>query len=563
MRNITDAFSNQVIFSPEQIRDWLPGLMQPEGRVPTDFLPAFLHEATHHWCFSSPVQTVITLLGMRARVEAFLAIEASTSTERARWEARAAEDLFRADTALEIYRPLAEGLATFAEFDTYTSRFNRTIPAPFAWAMRFYGRSQQTWARLIEVRLAEDILRRKESLLAQPLSCQDSGGYLAGYMTIRQMLRYLPGSWKADRFLQAAYRWFYEDEALIALLLDSSLRAPDSISAIYRYMSERILNGFLQAERVAEEYQTHTAEMSAGQPRTDNATIQGGEEAGPGFAARWTQAFADLPIDLTQPMPYSNFLAKIFSLVMQSRDLMLIGTLPCTADVQAGRVRIFESGRELTTLPALEPGQDAGISATLSVYFATRGGQRLITVSGSRSNLLAWSSEPEWSSALIEQSTRPGLDSNAALSIIVLGTQVIPVAGRLIDSHAKELSQLRELTRLDGFHSQTAAKLDDLYRRCALIDVADDQFGTVWSRMRNYGFYGLLDRNAEAVRVLALAGLYSSSGLIDDDGTFARIDTTPAAALTLLDPYAKRFKAFRISDKTPSLPGVSRVYCSI
>lgn len=110
MRHFTDAFTNQAILSPEQVCQWLPELVRADGKPPADFMPAFLHEATHHRCFSSPVHTVVTLLGMRSRVEAFLALEASTPARRAHWEARSAEDLLRAETVTDVYRPLAEDL---------------------------------------------------------------------------------------------------------------------------------------------------------------------------------------------------------------------------------------------------------------------------------------------------------------------------------------------------------------------------------------------------------------------------------------------------------------------
>jgi hypothetical protein len=567
MRSITDALTNQVVFSTPQVRDWLPELLRSEGKLPADFAPAFLHEATHHWCFSAPVQTVVTVLAMRGRAEALLAIEAATPGERAHWERRAAEDLIRADTALELYRPLAEGLATFTEFDVFPARFNRLLPAPLEWAVRFYGegakternRRPLTLAQLGQIRLGDDVRRRKESLLAQPLSCQDGGGYLAGYMTVKNLWRgsRRDGPWTADRFLQAAYRWFYEDEELVSLLLDTSMRAPESVTAIYRRMAGRVVDGIGHGEWLASEYPDHV-----------QGTADGAAESASGLAARWHAAFAGLPIDLTEP-PASGaaMFAGMASLGMQSRDLMLIGTMPCTADVRAGQARIRDGDRDLTTLTTGDASDRDGVPVTLSVYFATRGGQRVITAAGTGSALICWSTEPEWPSYPLERfwSRKTAIvpRNQSALSALVQGMRAYQIADRVISARSKELGALREPAQVDGYRRQTLAMVDDLYRECALCDVSPKQSGAVWSRMRGDGFYGLLDRDADKVRLLALAGLYSSSGVLDDEGTFRKMDMTPAEALATLRPYAKRYGVFSISDHITRPFEIPRVSCSI
>jgi hypothetical protein len=569
MRNVTDAFTNDVVLSPAQVRNWLPSLLTPAGGPAVDFLPAFLHEATHHWCFSSPVDTAVTLLGMRGRIEALLALEATAPAERARWEAQAAEDLVRADTALEIYRPLAEGLATFAEFDVNPSRRNQALAPPLRWAVQFLGgeeeifgrRNQKTWVELLAVRLGEEMRRRKESLLAQPLSCQDGGGYLAGYLTVKMLWGSTAvgkGFWTADRLLRAAYRWFYEDEDLVRMLLDPGLHAPESVSAIFQYMAGRILGSFQDGTRLAREDMG-----SAG-----DAAARSSDDFLPRYAALWQQAFAGLPIDLARPEPLSNLLAKIFSLMLQSRDLMLIGDLPCTANVRGARVRMLDGDVELTTLPAAEPDEDRDVPATLRIHLGTRGGQRVTSAERSEdSHLLGWSSDPEWSARPAEPfwPRDAKIDSGYLLWASLFGKRVPAVGAALINSRQQEFSQLRELTRLGGYHSQTMAMLDDIYRQTALLRVPDGQADGVWSRMRDTGFYGLFDRDADAVRTLAFVGLYSSSGLIANDKDFWPADLTPAEAFAALRPYADRFGVFRVDNnqdhKNP--PYIDHVTCSV
>jgi len=66
-------------------------------------------------------------------------------------------------------------------------------------------------------------------------------------------------------------------------------------------------------------------------------------------------------------------------------------------------------------------------------------------------------------------------------------------------------------------------------------------------------------RPADAVRLLALAGLYSDSGLDDDDETFRAAGTTSEAVLAALRPYAERYGVFsdRGSFPVPRLKGLA------
>src|SRR5262249_54427134 len=76
--------------------------------------PAFAHETMHHWCFLSPIGATIALLRARSDV--------------ALWRARTAEDVecaasgrVLADALTTAFRPVAEGIALFAELNMRTS----------------------------------------------------------------------------------------------------------------------------------------------------------------------------------------------------------------------------------------------------------------------------------------------------------------------------------------------------------------------------------------------------------------------------------------------------------
>src|SRR5262249_31414932 len=139
-RSTIDLLTNHTIFSSDDLRNNLPELLTPEGTLPNELLPTFLHEATHHWCFTSPVGTAIATLGLRGRVSAFRAMEASTPQEAKNWDVRAADDIARAEVASLLMRPLAEGMATFAEFDLNISRRSQAVPPPLRWVAMFCAR---------------------------------------------------------------------------------------------------------------------------------------------------------------------------------------------------------------------------------------------------------------------------------------------------------------------------------------------------------------------------------------------------------------------------------------
>jgi hypothetical protein len=348
------------------------------------------------------------LLATRSRIEALLALEAPTPAARAHWEKRAAEDLFRSDAALDVYRPLAEGLATFAEFDLYPVVWNRLLPAPLRWAVNFHGGYNGGFTSIALARArvhGEEVRRRKESLLAQPLSCDDSDGYLAGYLAVKMLwLRFKMDdvrSWTSDQFLQVVYHRFYEDNELVDLLLDPSVHAPGSLSAIVNYMGERIQGSFAGiATRLAEEHQSRVAAVTDRGPVRLTAPLVT-EDVGQGFAALRQKAFADIPVDLSRPGRPANDLAWHFTYLMHSRDLMAIGTLPCTVDVHNGQARVISDGSELMALPAGESGEGDGIPATFSTacWIVTLTRCRPLPCAG-------WSVPASWSVTMIRYSRR-------------------------------------------------------------------------------------------------------------------------------------------------------------
>ena len=175
-------------------------------------MPTFLHESTHHWCFTSPVGSVIALIAMRGSVRAF-GHRVHDGLRAGRVGARGCvEDVTRAQVVSMLLGPFAEGLATFAEFDLAPAMHSPVLPPPLRWATLFYARDelygstelgakrgrsvrrrldafQRTMMDLAMVRHSDAWQRRKEALLVEPLSCTHSDGYLAGYLLVKNLSR--------------------------------------------------------------------------------------------------------------------------------------------------------------------------------------------------------------------------------------------------------------------------------------------------------------------------------------------------------------------------------------
>jgi hypothetical protein len=104
-RSFVDPTTNEMVISDFSLPDYLPWL---RGRpvAGSRLLANFLHEWTHRWCFHSRVGSALALLRMRAACRAY--------TDRSEFD-----DYVRCMTVSSVLEPLAEGLALFAEFDTY------------------------------------------------------------------------------------------------------------------------------------------------------------------------------------------------------------------------------------------------------------------------------------------------------------------------------------------------------------------------------------------------------------------------------------------------------------
>ncbi|WP_159045987.1 hypothetical protein [Streptomyces sp. WM6372] len=556
MRNVTDAFSNHTVLSPAETERWLLEFAGSTGAPPYEFLPVFLHEATHHWCFTSPVGTAVAVLQMRGCVQALRAIEAPSAEERRERELLAVESMARAQVALELMRPLAEGMALFAEFDLYPTSTARMMTAPLRWGVKFANQGKTegsrnddtrlAWVHLGHTRLSDKMRRRKEDLLAQPLSCDSSEGYLAGYLTVKSLWRrFLQEDgefWTSDRFLLQVYHWFYEDPEFVTMLLDSTPVAPGSLTEMSRYFQARL--EYIFSASAASQLRDGYLEAASAVPSNGpwaGAAVRVSENPRDAFQQIWQDAFKGILVDTDSEVVFrtkSQLLTVLYHSMQQGRDLMSIGSLPCSVVADDG-LTVMINGRKLLSFPTFGKAAQAhgATDATLCVFLSLRGGRQVNAVEGN-SDLLAWSTVPPLEN-----------HENANLKHALIGRRVGSNINSIIHENAEKINGLRALSHLWGYLGQTRDRLNAIYQPYALLYVPSDQLETLWGSMELMGFYGLLGRNPDAVSALAIFGLASSSRVLGPsvERSFRDAGICRPEALEYLMSMADRYKVMRIT----------------
>src|SRR5262249_39094208 len=146
-------------------------------------------DATHHWCFASPVAQAIAGLNLRARLAMDRAMNGEVQLQN-----RIARDLVKAETAMAVLGPFAEGMALFAEFDAGSRPRNKHSSPVLRSLAGFFaaGAASTADATLAEVlqavRTDPATVSRKTGLLLKPFSNKD-GAFLPGYLAVKSLFR--------------------------------------------------------------------------------------------------------------------------------------------------------------------------------------------------------------------------------------------------------------------------------------------------------------------------------------------------------------------------------------
>jgi hypothetical protein len=251
-RSYVDPVTNSALLSPVQLERDFASLLQ--GQLTTAALPAFLHEATHHWCFDSFVGTTLALLRLQAR-RRLLEAASPDSPDPDPWDVL--DDFVRYESTVTFLRPLLEGMALFAEFDASPGTA-AVMSQPIFWAAMNFAAEQLKkednfnfigqW--LFGERMMPRFLKRKATLLALPLRHSEPGGeYLSGYLVTKLLHYHLTDRAElfqdSDFFLLYLRHYLLEDTILVRELLDFEKKDIGAVAAIKEHLAKRI-NGLLR-----------------------------------------------------------------------------------------------------------------------------------------------------------------------------------------------------------------------------------------------------------------------------------------------------------------------------
>jgi len=210
LHTFVEFASNTMVLGEMEFLHHVKDIIQ--GTLPVRLLCDASHEMTHHWCFHSPVGTALALLKLRAGAATF------TGTK----QADIFSPLIKLECALEMMRPIAEGLALFSEFDMLSGCGD--VRAPIAgWLLYLFAREGMAkgeyWDHALNLllrhaRSSEAAFKRRENLFVQPLAA-DTGGYLPGYLLVKTLWNKFKLSSSqlkdAELFLCFFRSFFYDD----------------------------------------------------------------------------------------------------------------------------------------------------------------------------------------------------------------------------------------------------------------------------------------------------------------------------------------------------------------
>jgi hypothetical protein len=228
-------------------------------KYPSSIFWSLIHEATHHFCFTSYLGN--TLYFLRVRTIENITIEDIQNDKKndlnedlnKSWDIYS--DNVRYKVAKQIFEPLNEGLALFAEYDIYPTP-TEAIPPYLVYLCGAY--SGLTWndfykdikdgeskysELLVNLRFSTQGINKKAELLVNTFLPQKSP-YLCGYLFVKNIqLALISKNYKfrdPNLFLQFIRQYFYNDLGFISILLDTSTLDEKIAPKLINYFMERV-----------------------------------------------------------------------------------------------------------------------------------------------------------------------------------------------------------------------------------------------------------------------------------------------------------------------------------
>ena len=234
-RSWTDWTTNSVFFRGLDSSAYLRWLRRRDLRG-VHLVGEFLHEFTHHWCYRTLLGATLAMTELRLSIftEAY-------PDGRAIW----ARDLVAYRMITNLLRPMSEGLSQMAEYDLTHIDADAHAGTPLGASVLCFGAGgddQFRHAMLQMLRHSPDLLERKASLYLKEFEVED--GYLPGYMAAKNAAWSIVGrgyNVPIEVFLAYVRSYFWDDPALISILVSEEMNGSEVVSSLHRRFSERFL----------------------------------------------------------------------------------------------------------------------------------------------------------------------------------------------------------------------------------------------------------------------------------------------------------------------------------
>lgn len=230
--SFVELVGNAAVVSGTALSADAVNLFGQPGAFPLSCLPAVLHESAHHYCFAMPVGRALSTCYLEAARSYLDDVPGAVSDDHL------AEALIRYDFVTHMLRPLAEGIALYAEFDATPFMSPARISPPLSDVCLLFGQQIDAIARdnattvrdaldelLFQERIGGATPARRQMVLMEPL-IDDADGYLTGYWLVKNWRLHLLATLGAkpledtDFHLQFIANFFYGDLHLANMILD-------------------------------------------------------------------------------------------------------------------------------------------------------------------------------------------------------------------------------------------------------------------------------------------------------------------------------------------------------
>lgn len=353
-----------------------------DHKLPSNLFLPFVHEMTHAWCFSSVLGTALSELRLNSAIRSQLLLSDCLSPDEhvAAFQALH-RDVIMFETAVHVLRPLAEGMALFAEFDATPSSTTLSYPLVCATVLfkslskdaipeqsRIENEYSKIWQTLCENRGNMEVFDKKANLLFSDFTfSENSGGYLLGYLLVKGLFwgfeESLGRKVDSDLFLSFLRWYFFEDWACVTVVLQPSNTLTEGSLRIVHHIGDCLIE--LMSDDALAQFEKFESSQSGGKvlpmPYHDwERTRSEVEILGRDLYVNLTKDSQALAKKVQENgNDLTGYLQNYIATLRTHRNFLIVNEYPATVMISANEVTVILEGQgeQLVMSPFLSNGQ--------------------------------------------------------------------------------------------------------------------------------------------------------------------------------------------------------------